>query len=80
MLAVSLVDLRATIDSMKRSVTNAQSSVEQFRHTQSQDQIDDIANCFVSLTREAGTVNEAVAVATPQLEALRGRRECDKVP
>jgi hypothetical protein len=75
MLAVSLVDLRATIDSMKRSVTNAQSSVEQFRHTGSQDQIDDIAKCFASLTREAGTVTEAVAVAEPQLEVLRGPPE-----
>ena len=70
-LAVSLVDLRATLDSMRRAVTNAQASVEQFRHTRNQDQIDDIASCFVKLTNEACTVTESVAQAEPQLAALR---------
>ena len=75
MLAVTLVDLRATIDSMKRSVTNAQSSVEQFRHTQNQDQIRDIANCFATLKSEVSTVTETLSTAEPQLEALRNPTE-----
>jgi hypothetical protein len=74
LLAVTLVDIRASIDAMKRSVTNAQSSVEQFRHTQNQEQIEDIADCFVNLTREAAEVTEAITSAGPQIDALRTPR------
>jgi hypothetical protein len=74
-LAVILVDLRATIDSMKRSVTNAQSSVEQFRHTQNEAQLTDIASCLDSLKQEVVTITETVSSAEPQLAALRANAD-----
>lgn len=72
-LAVILVDIRATVDSMKRSVTSAQASVEQFRHTQARASLDDIADCLSELRTESATIIDSVAEAEAPLRALLER-------
>jgi hypothetical protein len=71
LLAVTLVDMRATVDSMKRAITHAQSSVEQFRHTKGKDSLADIADCLVELRNEEAAVAEAIAEVEKPLHPLR---------
>jgi hypothetical protein len=70
LLAVTLVDMRATVDSMKRSITHAQSSVEQYRHTRGREYIDDIADCLDQLKNEAGAIMESLPEADKPLRRL----------
>jgi len=72
-LALTLVDLRATTESMRRSVTNAQASVEQYRHTRSSDRLTDIADCLNHLRREAGVVLESTRHAEQSIGTLLAR-------
>jgi hypothetical protein len=73
LLAVSLMDLRATTESMRRSVTNAQSSIEQYRHTRAADRLADIADCLQQLRREATNVSTVTEHAERALQQLAGR-------
>ena len=63
LLSVMLMDLRSTVEAMRRSVTNAQSSIEQYRHTQSQLHLEDIADCLFQLRRECTIVTDSAAKA-----------------
>ena len=75
LLAVLMMDVRATVDSMRRSITNTQSSIEQFRHTHRKEQIDDVQKCLEQLTDECRVITEAIAEAKKplkKLEALAG--------
>jgi len=73
LLAVVLVDLRATADAMKRSITNAQSSVEQYRHTHQPELLGDIADCLDHLKREGGGLADGLIEAIKPLQQLRAR-------
>ena len=70
LLAVLMMDVRATVESMRRSVTNAQSSIEQFRHTRDKAQLDDITDCLKQIVEESTDVTEAVAEAKKPLAEL----------
>ena len=76
-LALTLVDLRATTESMRRSVTNAQASVEHYRHTRSTDRLTDIADCLSHLRREAGIVIESTGHAEQSVGTLLGLATTD---
>jgi hypothetical protein len=70
-----MMDVRATVESMRRSITNTQSSIEQFRHTRGKEQIEDVQNCLTQLTHECRIITEAIAEAKKplkNLEALAG--------
>jgi hypothetical protein len=70
-LSVILMDVRSTIESMRRSITNAQSSVEQCRHSTAASTLRDIASCLSQLRQEARTVTESADAADEPLQALR---------
>ena len=69
-LAVLMMDVRATVDSMRRSITNAQSSIEQFRHTRNKTQLDDINDCLEQLVQECHAVADAAAEAQKPIAKL----------
>lgn len=73
LVAVMLVDMRATVDSMKRTITHAQSSVEQFRHVPEKAYLLDIADCLNQLLRESRTVADTTAQASEPLGNLLNR-------
>jgi len=70
LLAVTLVDMRATIETQRRAVTDAQSSVEQFRHTKARDSLEDIADCLKTMADENRDFVDEVVVAENALDAL----------
>jgi hypothetical protein len=70
MLSVTVMDIRATIESMLRSVTNAQSSIEVCRHTRRKQSLDDIGDCLTRLARDANAVSESTAHAKELLTLL----------
>lgn len=67
LLSVTLMDIRATVESMRRSVTNAHADIERLRHGVKPDVVDDLRRCIDAITKEAGIVNEAVATVQPHL-------------
>lgn len=69
-VAVMLVDIRATVDAQKRAVANAQASIEQFRHTRGTALLDDVAACLEQVANDARAVIEAAADAHPILDAI----------
>ena len=69
-LSVILMDIRGTVESMRRSITNAQSSIEQCRHKPTESTIKDIANCLSQLRQEASTVTESADSADDPMHAL----------
>jgi hypothetical protein len=73
LLAVTLMDIRAMTESFRRSVTNAQSSIEQFRHTSSKHHLADIQSCLTQIRQEAGTVVDSASEAETPLRALLDR-------
>jgi hypothetical protein len=70
LLAANLMDIRSMTESLRRSITNAQSSVEQFRHRPDKKQLVDIADCLRAIRREGGYAIESADEAQKQLEAL----------
>jgi uncharacterized phage infection (PIP) family protein YhgE len=69
-LAVMLVDIRAAVDAQKRAVTNAQASIEQFRHTRAKASLDDILESLKHLSDDGRAVTEAAAEADTTLRAI----------
>jgi hypothetical protein len=69
-LAVLMMDVRATVESMRRSITNTQSSIEQFRHTHGRAQLDDIKECLEQLVEECAVVTEAATEAGKPIAKL----------
>lgn len=69
-LAVMLVDIRAAVDAQKRAITNAQASIEQFRHTRATASLDDIAESLKQLSEDGRAVTEAAAEADTSLHAI----------
>ena len=70
LLAVNLMDIRSMTESLRRSITNAQSSVEQCRHRPDEKQLIDIADCLRAIRKEAGFVLESADEAQKPLDAL----------
>jgi hypothetical protein len=70
LLSLNVMDVRTTVESMRRSVTSAQSSIEQYRHTQGKDRLLDIQDCLAELVQEGVALEESVAHATKYLEEL----------
>ena len=70
LLAVLMMDVRATVESVRRSITNAQSSIEQFRHTHAKAQLDDIRDCLEQVVQECAVVTESVTEAKKSLAEL----------
>ena len=70
LLSVTFMDIRATVDSMRRSVTSAQSSIEQYRHTKAKDRLEDIADCLAQLTQEVVVLEESIKHAKKDVEGL----------
>ena len=59
-LAVTLVDVRRAIDHGKRTVVNAQSSIEQFRHTSDRQSCEDVERCIEELVDAANQLRESL--------------------
>jgi phage-related protein len=72
-LAVTLVDMRATTDSIKRSIVHAQSSIEQYRHTQSRAMLKDIESCLIEIRDSYKFLPQAATDADEALRALLDR-------
>ena len=70
LLSVTFMDVRATVESMRRSVTGAQSSIEQYRHTKERHRLLDIQDCIAELVQECVALEESVKHATKDLESL----------
>ena len=70
LLAVNLMDIRSMTESLRRSITNAQSSVEQFRHRPDQKLLIDIADCLRAIRTEVGFALESADEAQKPLDAL----------
>jgi hypothetical protein len=64
------MDIRVTVESMRRSVTGAQSSIEQYRHTQGADRLLDIGDCLAQLTQECVVLEASIRDATKDLQSL----------
>ena len=65
-----MMDVRATVESMRRSVTNAQSSIEQLRHTYAATQVADIKDCLEQILKEAGAITDTTTEAKKPLAQL----------
>ena len=70
LLSLILMDMRSTVESMRRSVTNAQSSIEQCRHKPTEKTLKDIADCLRQLGNEASIVTQSSNTAAEPLPAL----------
>lgn len=70
LLAVLMMDVRATVESMRRSVTNAQSSIEQLRHTYAATQVADIKDCLEQILKEAAAITDTTTEAKKPLAQL----------
>ena len=60
-------------ESLRRSITNAQSSVEQLRHNLADKSLLDIADCLRAIRQEVGYVLESADAAQKPLDALLTR-------
>jgi hypothetical protein len=72
-LAVTLMDIRATAESLRRSVTNAQSSIEQFRHTAAKGHLTAVGSCLMQIRKEADIIGDSAAEAEAPLRSLLGQ-------
>jgi hypothetical protein len=70
LLAANLMDIRSMTESLRRSITNAQSSVEQLRHDLVEKPLLDIADCLRAIRNEVGYVLESADAAQKPLDAL----------
>ena len=71
MLSVTMMDVRATVESMRRSVTSAQADVERLRHGVDADVIADLRRCLDALATETTVVQESLATLRPHFQALQ---------
>jgi len=69
LLAVMLVDLRATIDAQKRCIVSAQASAEEYRAVHDPRSLDDIADALAQLTEQTRAVSNGLKEAG---KVLRG--------
>jgi hypothetical protein len=69
LLAVMLVDLRATVDAEKRAVVSAQASAEEYRVGHDRHSLDDIADTLAQLTEHARMLTDGLKEAS---RVLRG--------
>ena len=74
-LAVMLVDLRATLDAQKRCIVSAQASAEEYRLDRDQQSLDDIASALTELTEQARVVADGLTEATSVLRGVLLRDE-----
>lgn len=69
-VAVALVDMRATVEAIRRNLTSAQSSVEQHRHIRSKATLADIDDCITDLTHNARALTDIAADARKAVDAV----------
>jgi hypothetical protein len=72
LLAVMLVDLRATIDAEKRAVVSAQASAEEFRIGRDHQSLGDIADTLAQLSEQARVLSDGLDEARKVLKAIGG--------
>ena len=71
LLAVMLVDLRATIDAQKRAIVSAQASAEEYRIARDQRSLADIGDTLSQLTDQAHVLSDGLNEARKVLRDLR---------
>ena len=71
MLAVMLVDLRASIDAQKRCVVSAQASAEEYRAGRDHQSLDDIAHALAQMTEQARAVADGLREAGGVLRGVQ---------
>ena len=74
LLAVMLVDLRATIDAQKRSVVSAQASVEEYRVRGDRASLDDIGESLAQLADQIRMLTEGLNESRRVLRNVRAGR------
>lgn len=70
LLSVTLVDVQATLESIRRSLANAQASLELFRHSPSREALKHVAHGLEQLHRECEFLGDAGSVSRRLLRAL----------
>ncbi len=79
-LAVTLMDLRATTEAMLRAVTAAQASIEQYRHTKAAERLGDIRFRLGELAGDGSAVAESAAEAARTIDAMLARPASSSLP
>ena len=69
-LSIAIVDIRAIVESMSRSVTSAESCIEDFYHRADRDALAALSEHLSSVTIESGVLLESIAAAREPLLAL----------
>ena len=77
LLAVTLVDIRATIEDQHRAIRNAQASLDKFQYTQDRDVLRDITSCIGVIRDHAATLATATSWADEAIQRLQGERPSD---
>lgn len=72
LLAVTLIDIRATIEDQHRAIRNAQASLDKFRYTQNPDALRDLASCIGVIRDHAATLATSTAWADEGIQRLQG--------
>ena len=70
LLSVTLMDVLSTVQSMRRTITNAQAGVERLRHGRDADVVQDLKRCLAQLSTEAGIATESIRTTTAPMAAL----------
>lgn len=70
LLALTLMDVLATVQSMRRTVTNAQAGIERLRHGRSNELLDDLKRCLTQLSNEVAIVGNSISTTTAPLTSL----------
>jgi len=71
LLAVMLVDLRATVDAEKRAIVNAQASAEEYRVARDRQSLTDISEALGQLNDHVRMLSDGLKEATKVLRAVR---------
>ena len=74
LLAVMLVDLRATIDAQKRLIVTAQASTEEYRVRVGRESLDDIGDSLAQLTEQMRVLSDGLNEARKVLRNVRAAR------
>ena len=71
LLAVMLLDLRATVDAEKRAIVNAQASAEEYRMTRDRRSLTDVGESLAHVTECARGLFDGLKEANKVLQAAR---------
>ena len=70
-----LVDLRATIDSMRRAISHAQGNIEQFRHVPQGILLKDVTACLSDIREHAVAAIDMAEQAIKTVGTLIGNEQ-----